>query len=161
MKHLRFMFYMKHWAQLPNMTLPSAWIISGCCWCPFRSYLIAYNCCWSAVRMPGDRVLVIGSGGREHAIAWKLSFSKSIGTVIVAPGNAGTQTSTEGDGYRRKIRSPPGNSWLFIFLSPTSAWSVTSVQFFIWHLVYSNAISWICEQPWVCEHCFLIQYVCF
>ena len=35
-------------------------------------------------------VLVIGSGGREHALAWKASQSDSVGTVFVAPGNAGT-----------------------------------------------------------------------
>jgi len=36
-------------------------------------------------------VLVVGSGGREHALAWKLSQSQTIETVYVAPGNAGTQ----------------------------------------------------------------------
>ena len=40
-------------------------------------------------------VLVIGSGGREHALAWKLSQSKSVQTVFVAPGNAGTATDCE------------------------------------------------------------------
>ena len=35
-------------------------------------------------------VLVIGNGGREHALAWKLSQSPSVQGVFVAPGNAGT-----------------------------------------------------------------------
>ncbi len=35
-------------------------------------------------------VLLVGSGGREHALAWKLSQSRSIGSLCVAPGNAGT-----------------------------------------------------------------------
>ena len=35
-------------------------------------------------------ILVIGGGGREHALAWKLAQSASVETVYVAPGNAGT-----------------------------------------------------------------------
>ncbi len=36
------------------------------------------------------KVLVIGGGGREHALAWKLAQSPKVTEVIVAPGNAGT-----------------------------------------------------------------------
>lgn len=36
------------------------------------------------------KVLVIGSGGREHALAWKLAQSPKVKTVFVAPGNGGT-----------------------------------------------------------------------
>ncbi|MBC7787673.1 MAG: phosphoribosylamine--glycine ligase [Methylophilaceae bacterium] len=36
------------------------------------------------------KVLVIGSGGREHALAWKIAQSAKISRVFVAPGNAGT-----------------------------------------------------------------------
>ncbi|TLY52514.1 MAG: phosphoribosylamine--glycine ligase [Gammaproteobacteria bacterium] len=38
------------------------------------------------------KILVIGSGGREHALAWKLRQSSRASEVIVAPGNAGTAT---------------------------------------------------------------------
>ncbi|MFN3296528.1 phosphoribosylamine--glycine ligase [Caldimonas sp.] len=36
------------------------------------------------------KVLVIGAGGREHALAWKLAQSARVQTVYVAPGNGGT-----------------------------------------------------------------------
>jgi len=36
------------------------------------------------------RVLIIGSGGREHALAWKVAQSTRVTTVFVAPGNGGT-----------------------------------------------------------------------
>ena len=38
-------------------------------------------------------VLVVGSGGREHAIGWKLSQSKHVGKVFFAPGNGGTENN--------------------------------------------------------------------
>lgn len=38
-------------------------------------------------------VLVIGSGGREHALSWKLSQSDKVETVFTAPGNGGTQNN--------------------------------------------------------------------
>ncbi|HBK18407.1 MAG TPA: phosphoribosylamine--glycine ligase, partial [Gammaproteobacteria bacterium] len=36
------------------------------------------------------KILVIGNGGREHALSWKLAQSPDVSEVIVAPGNAGT-----------------------------------------------------------------------
>lgn len=40
-------------------------------------------------------VLVIGGGGREHALAWKAAQSSSVTKVFVAPGNAGTATEAK------------------------------------------------------------------
>ena len=36
------------------------------------------------------RILLLGSGGREHAIAWKIAQSKKVEKLFIAPGNAGT-----------------------------------------------------------------------
>ena len=36
------------------------------------------------------RILLLGSGGREHALAWKIAQSKKCGKLFIAPGNAGT-----------------------------------------------------------------------
>ena len=42
--------------------------------------------------MEGDllRILLIGNGGREHALAWKLSQSPRVEVIFVIPGNGGT-----------------------------------------------------------------------
>jgi phosphoribosylamine--glycine ligase len=41
------------------------------------------------------KVLLIGSGGREHALAWKLAQSPRVQEVLVAPGNAGTSSEAK------------------------------------------------------------------
>lgn len=41
------------------------------------------------------KILVIGGGGREHAMAWKLAQSEQVSLVWVAPGNAGTSTESK------------------------------------------------------------------
>jgi len=37
-------------------------------------------------------VLIIGSGGREHALAWKIKQSPQLSKLFIAPGNAGTES---------------------------------------------------------------------
>lgn len=36
------------------------------------------------------RILLVGNGGREHALAWKLSQSPQVDAIFVVPGNGGT-----------------------------------------------------------------------
>lgn len=36
------------------------------------------------------RILILGSGGREHALAWKLAQSSLVDQILVCPGNGGT-----------------------------------------------------------------------
>jgi len=38
-------------------------------------------------------LLILGSGGREHALSWKLAQSKKVDRIFIAPGNAGTSAS--------------------------------------------------------------------
>ena len=38
-------------------------------------------------------ILILGSGGREHALAWKLAQSKKVSRIFIGPGNAGTVNS--------------------------------------------------------------------
>lgn len=46
------------------------------------------------------KVLVVGGGGREHALAWKIAQSRQVKEVFVAPGNAGTATE-------KRVRNVP------------------------------------------------------
>ena len=41
------------------------------------------------------KVLLLGSGGREHALAWKIAQSPKVEKLFIAPGNAGTSTVGE------------------------------------------------------------------
>ncbi len=41
------------------------------------------------------KVLIVGGGGREHAMAWKCAQSRRVDTVFVAPGNAGTESEAK------------------------------------------------------------------
>ncbi len=41
------------------------------------------------------KVLILGSGGREHALSWKIAQSRKVSKVFIAPGNAGTAATGE------------------------------------------------------------------
>ena len=52
-----------------------------------------------------NRVLIVGSGGREHAFAWKISQSEKVERIFVAPGNAGT----EGEANTKNVDISPND----------------------------------------------------
>ena len=54
------------------------------------------------------KILVIGQGGREHALAWKLSQSKKSKIIFVAPGNGGTSTEEKCVNVNIKTDDFPG-----------------------------------------------------
>ena len=41
------------------------------------------------------KILLLGSGGREHALAWKIAQSPKVEKLFIAPGNAGTAETGE------------------------------------------------------------------
>ena len=41
------------------------------------------------------KILLLGSGGREHALAWKIAQSSKVEKLYIAPGNAGTNAVGE------------------------------------------------------------------
>lgn len=45
--------------------------------------------------MENLKILLIGNGGREHALAWKLSQSQRVDVIYVCPGNGGTASGLE------------------------------------------------------------------
>ena len=47
-------------------------------------------------------VLILGSGGREHALAWKISQSSSCNKLFIAPGNAGTEEEPKTENIKTK-----------------------------------------------------------
>ena len=49
---------------------------------------------YSSSRFEMAKVLLIGGGGREHALSWKLLKFNTVSHVFVAPGNAGTDNQT-------------------------------------------------------------------
>ena len=43
------------------------------------------------------KVLVVGGGGREHALTWKIAQSPKVDKLYIAPGNAGTANAGENE----------------------------------------------------------------
>ena len=52
-------------------------------------------------------ILVLGNGGREHALAWKIAQDEKVSKVFVAPGNAGTATENKCENVALNILDNP------------------------------------------------------
>ena len=55
------------------------------------------------------KILIVGSGGREHAIAWKVAQSPKVDKIYCAPGNAGISEYAECVDIGAMCRSAPWN----------------------------------------------------
>lgn len=85
-------------------------------------------------------ILVIGSGGREHAIAWKLAQSPQVAKVFVAPGNGGTSTEPKCQNVEiattnidQLIDFAKNNSVTFTVVGPEAPLSLGIVDKFLQH----------------------------
>lgn len=52
------------------------------------------------------RILVLGSGGREHALAWKLAQSSLVNRIFVCPGNGGTACTPKTENLNLPLAAP-------------------------------------------------------
>ena len=59
-------------------------------------FFLAVSIIFAGINLKKEmKILLLGSGGREHALAWKISKSKRVEKLYIAPGNAGTQSVGE------------------------------------------------------------------
>ena len=64
-------------------------------------------------------ILILGSGGREHALAWKLKQSPKVKKIYFAPGNAGTEQIGENI-TSNVLNHKEGDKWEFSVIFPKS-----------------------------------------
>ena len=51
-------------------------------------------------------ILLLGSGGREHALAWKIAQSPRLTKLFIAPGNPGTALALSYSAIQRRLSAP-------------------------------------------------------
>ena len=68
------------------------------------------------------KLLLIGSGGREHALAWKMAQSPLVQKVFIAPGNGGTALAAQqqGQSILHRLLPPPLLPYLHAHLAQSS-----------------------------------------
>jgi len=76
------------------------------------------------------KILIVGSGGREHTLAWKLAQSQTVDQIYCAPGNGGiaqmaTCVDLSADNpYMRPLKQPP--AWRAASRLPASCYASTT-----------------------------------
>lgn len=65
------------------------------------------------------KILLLGSGGREHALAWKIAQSEKVENLFIAPGNAGTagvgqNVAIKADDLSRSSSLSPTTVWIWL-----------------------------------------------
>jgi phosphoribosylamine-glycine ligase len=61
---------------------------------------------------PGLWILIVGSGGREYALTWKLSKDKRVKKIYVSPGNGGIETTTKVSCILRSVQTDPQDNFI-------------------------------------------------
>jgi len=57
-------------------------------------------------------ILIVGSGGREHALTWKLSKGKRVKKIYVSPGNGGIETTTKISCILKSVQTDPQDNFI-------------------------------------------------
>ncbi len=83
-----------------------------------------------------NKILIIGNGGREHALAWKFSQSKTVSEVYVAPGNPGMSAiakivDIDANDFKSLIAFVKENSITLTFVGPEAPLSKGIVDAFV------------------------------
>ena len=74
------------------------------------------------------KILLLGSGGREHALAWKIAQSPKVEKLFIAPGNAGTAEVGENVNIKATDFDSLGASWKAAKSSPRNSCSATTYR---------------------------------
>ncbi|KAG9546079.1 phosphoribosylamine-glycine ligase, partial [Aureobasidium melanogenum] len=93
--------------------------------------------------IPSLRVLLVGNGGREHALAWKLVQSSHVEHIYVVPGNGGTAgfpakvtnvQNVKADDFPALVKFARDNSVNFLVPGPEAPLVAGIVDYFAQHL---------------------------
>lgn len=94
------------------------------------------------LNMPEANILVVGGGGREHALCWKLADSPLVKQIYCAPGSVGISSTNKVQCVNLNIKDYPVS---FFFLLE-SIWSLNMHQPYFWILVLNRSFRHNCYR---------------